>query len=190
MGIKLLKAASEFAREQGSEEHLEMPEISDGIPGVMRHQLNGLNARVDGPAKLIEQHTSLYGDARRLMRLPEIGPITASIVVATIGDTKQLETARDLAAWLGLTPLKKSSVGQKRLGRITRKGDNLRKLLIVGVTSRTLMAKNKPEKADIWSAKLLDEKPVRLAKLAMAKKSARLIWALPTKQEEYRQLIA
>ncbi len=124
------------------------------------------------------------------MRMPGIGPITASAVVATIGDAKQFETGRDLAAWLGLTPLNKSSGGRERLGRITKKGARyIRKLLIVGMTSRALMAKNSPEKADTWTAKLLDEKPFRLATVAMANKSARIIWALLTKQEEYRQPI-
>ena len=111
-------------------------------------------------------------------------------IVATIGDARQFKTGRDLAAWLGLTPLNKSSGGKERLGRITKKGDQyIRKLLIVGMTSRALMAKNKPEKADIWTAKMLAEKPFRLATVAMANKSARIIWALLTKREEYRQPI-
>ncbi|MEX3015995.1 IS110 family transposase [Gymnodinialimonas hymeniacidonis] len=186
-----IEAVSKFAGEHGTGEQLEMPEIADGILGVMCHQLNGLNARVDGLTKLIEQHAWLDADARRLMRLPGIGPITASAVVATIGDAKQFETGRDFAAWLGLTPLNKSSGGKERLGRITKKGDRyIRKLLIVGMTSRALMARNKPEKADIWTAKLLDQKPFRLATVAMANKSARIIWAILTKGEEYRQPIA
>ena len=186
-----IEAVSKFAREHGTEEQLDMPEIADGILRVMCHQLNGLNARVDGLTKLIEQHAWLDADARRLMRMPGIGPVTASAVVATIGDAKQFETGRDLAAWLGLTPLNKSSGGRERLGRITKKGDRyIRKLLIIGMTSRALMAKNSPEKADTWTAKLLDEKPFRLATVAMANKSARIIWALLTKQQEYRQPIA
>jgi transposase len=161
------------------------------ILGVMCHQLNGLNVRIDGLTKLIEQHAWLDADARRLMRMPGTGPITASAVVATIGDAKQLETGRDLAAWLGLTPLNKSSGGKERLGRISKRGDRyIRKLLIVGMTSRALMARNKPVKADIWTAKLLDQKPFRLATVAMANKSARIIWAILTKGEEYRQPIA
>ena len=186
-----IEAVSKFAREHSAEEQLEMPEIAGGILGVMCHQLNGLNARIDGLTKLIEQHAWLDTDARRLKRMPGIGPITASAVVATIGDAQQFKTGRDLAAWLGLTPLNKSSGGKERLGRITKKGDRyIRKLLIVGMTSRALMAKNKPEKADTWTAKLLDEKPFRLATVAMANKSARIIWAILTKGEEYRQPIA
>ncbi|MFY1713333.1 MULTISPECIES: IS110 family transposase [Tritonibacter] len=186
-----IKAVSKFARERGTEDQLKMPEIADGILGVMCHQLNSLNARIDGLTKLIEQHAWLDADARRLMRMPGIGPITASAIVATIGDAKQFRTGRDLAAWLGLTPLNKSSGGKERLGRITKKGDRyIRKLLIVGMTSRALMAKNKPEKADTWTAKILAEKPFRLATVAMANKSARIIWALLTKREEYRQPVA
>lgn len=125
------------------------------------------------------------------MRMLGVGPTTASAIVATIGDARQFETARNLAAWLDLTPLNKSSGGKERLGRITKKGDRyIRKLLIVGMTWRALMVRNKQEKADTWTAKLLDEKPFRLARVAMANKSARIIWALLTKREEYRQPIA
>jgi len=110
------------------------------------------------------------------MRMPGIGQITASAIVATIGDAQQFKTGRDLAAWLGLTPLNKSSGGKERLGRIKKKGDRcIRKLLIIGMTSRALMPKNKPEKADTWTAKLLDQTPFRLATFAMANKSDRII---------------
>ena len=186
-----IEAVSAFAREHGTKDQMEMPEIADGILGLMCHQLNGLNVRIDGLTKLIEQHAWLDVDARRLMRMPGIGPITASAIVATIGDARQFRTGRDLAAWLGLTPLNKSSGGKERLGKITKKGDRyIRKLLIIGMTSRALMAKNKPEKADIWTAKMLAEKPFRLATVAMANKSARIIWALLSRREEYRQQVA
>jgi transposase len=185
-----IEAVSAFARNHGTEDQLEMPEIADGILGVMCHQLLGLNVRIDGLTKLIEQHARLDDNARRLMRMPGIGPITASAIVATIGDAHQFRSGRDLAAWLGLTPLNKSSGGKERLGRITKKGDRyIRKLLIIGMTSRALMAKNKPEKADFWTAKMLAEKPFRLATVAMANKSARIIWAILTKREEYRQQV-
>lgn len=186
-----IEAVSAFARSHGTTDQLEMPEIADGILGVMCHQLLGLSARIDGLTKLIEQYAWLDANARRLMGMPGIGPITASAIVATIGDAHQFRTGRDLAAWLGLTALNKSSGGKERLGRITKKGDRyIRKLLIIGMTSRALMARNKPEKADIWTAKILAEKPFRLATVAMANKSARIIWAMLTKREEYRQPIA
>ena len=97
-------------------------------------------------------------------------------------------TGRDLAAWLGLTPLNKSSGGKERLGKITRQGDRyIRKLLVVGMTSRAVMAKRSPEKVDLWTAKIIADKPFRLATTAMANKAARAIWAMLTKKQEYRQ---
>lgn len=162
--------------------------MASGILGTLCHQLQGLNARIDGYTKLIEQHAWLDADARRLMRVPGIGPITASAVVATIGDARQFRRGRDLAAWLGLTPLNKSSGGKERLGRITKKGDRyLRRLLIVGMTSRALLARRHPERGDFWTAKILAEKPFRLATTAMANKAARVIWAMMAKRQEYRQ---
>lgn len=186
----VIEAESKFAREHGTEDNLEVPGIADGILGAMCHQLNGLNARIDGLTKFIEQHTWLDADACWLMRMRGAGPITASAIVATIDNTSQVKAARDLAAWLGLAPLNKSSGGRDRPGRTAKKGDRyVRKLLTIGMASRALMAKNCPEKADTWTAKLLDEKPFLLATVTMANKSAQIIWALLTKQEEYRQPI-
>ncbi len=180
-----------FSKRHLEGDHPNMPELANGILGTLCYQLLGLNARTDGFTKLIECHARRDADARRLMQVPGIGPITASAIVATIGDAKQFRTGRDLAAWLGLTPLNKSSGGKERLGRITKKGDHyIRKLLIVGMTSRALMAKRHPEKVDIWTAKVLAGKPFRLATVAMANKAARAIWAMLTRQEDYRQPVA
>ena len=186
-----VEAVTAFSKRHLEGDHPDMPELANGILGTLCYQLLRLNARIDGFSKLIERHARRNTDARRLMQVPGIGPITASAIVATIGDAKQFRTGRDLAAWLGLTPLNKSSGGKERLGRITKRGDHyIRKLLIVGMTSRALMAKRHPEKVDIWTTKILAGKPFRLATVAMANKSARAIWAMLTKREEYRQPVA
>jgi transposase len=137
---------------------------------------------------MIDQHALLSTDACRLMGMPIIGPITASAIAATIGDAHQFRTGRDLSTGLGLTPLNKSSGGKERFGKITKKGDPyIRKLLVVGMTSRAVMAKRSPEKVDLWTAKIIADKPFRLATTAMANKAARIIWAMLTKKQEYRQ---
>jgi transposase len=183
-----IEAVIRYADRHLAGEPFDLPEMASGILGTLCHQLQGLNARIEGYTKLIEQHAWLDADARRLMRVPGIGPITASGVVATIGDARQFRRGRDLAAWLGLTPLNKSSGGKERLGRITKKGDRyLRRLLIVGMTSRALLARRHPERVDFWTAKILAEKPFRLATTAMANKAARVIWAMMAKRQEYRQ---
>lgn len=112
-------------------------------------------------------------------------------IVATTGDARQLETGRDHAAWLGPTPLNKSRDGGERPERISKTGErSIRKLLIIARTSRALMAKNTPLKAEIRTATFLAAKPFRLATFAMANKSARIIRAMLTTREKYRQLIA
>jgi transposase len=183
-----VEAVTAFAKRHLDGDHPDMPDIANGMLGMQCYQFIGLNERIAGYSKIIEQHALLSTDARRLMRMPGIGPITASAIIATIGDATQFRTGRDFAAWLGLTPLNKSSGGKERLGKITKKGDRyIRKLLVVGMTSRAVMAKRSPEKVDLWTAKIIADKPFRLATTAMANKAARIIWAMLTKKQEYRQ---
>ena len=125
--------------------------------------------------------------ARRLMTIPGIGPVGATALAASITDPRQFRSGRQFAAWLGLTPLQKSSGGKERLGRITKMGDKyLRKLLIVGMTSLVRRAKYNPKTVDPRLADLLARKPVRVATVAMANKTARTVWAIMARGEAYR----
>ena len=123
--------------------------------------------------------------ARRLMTIPGIGPIGATALAASVTDPHQFRSGRQFAAWLGLTPLQKSSGGKERLGRITKMGDKyLRKLLVVGMTALVRRARQNPE-GDPRLADLLARKPTRVATVAMANKTARIIWAIMTRGETY-----
>jgi transposase len=125
--------------------------------------------------------------ARRLMTIPGIGPVSATALAASVTDPHQFRSGRQFAAWLGLTPLQKSSGGKERLGRISKMGDKyLRKLLIVGMTALVRRAKYNPEKIDSRLAALLARKPIRAATVAMANKTARTIWAIMARGETYR----
>jgi transposase len=125
--------------------------------------------------------------ARRLATIPGIGPVGATALAAAVTDPGQFRSGRQFAAWLGLTPLQNSSGGRDRLGRITKMGDKyLRKLLIIGATSLVRRAKHKPETVDPRLADLLSRKPVRVATVAMANKTARIVWAVMTRGEIYR----
>jgi transposase len=125
--------------------------------------------------------------ARRLVTIPGIGPVGATALAASVADPHQFRSGRQFAAWLGLTPLQKSSGGKERLGRITKMGDKyLRKLLIVGMTSLVRQAKYSPGKINPRLAGLLARKPVRVATVAMANKTARVIWAIMARGEIYR----
>src|ERR1700730_8844518 len=124
--------------------------------------------------------------ARRLATIPGVGPIGATAFAAAVTDPGQFRSGRQFAAWLGLTPLQNSSGGKERLGRITKMGDKyLRKLLVVGATSLVRRAKKNPE-FDPRLADLLARKPTRVATVAMANKTARIIWAIMARGETYR----
>lgn len=126
--------------------------------------------------------------ATRLMTIPGIGPIGATALAASVNDPSQFRSGRQFAAWLGLTPLQKSSGGKERLGRISKMGDRyLRKLLVVGMTAVVRNAKRKPEAVDPNVLALLARKPARVVTVALANKTARIVWAIMARGEVYRE---
>lgn len=185
---KGIEAVIQFAGKFTLEDRTDIPPVARGVVLSLCDEFLALHQREADYMNLIDQHVFINKNCKRLMTIPGIGPITASAIVATIGDGKQFQSGRDLAAWLGLTPLNKSSGGKERLGKITKKGDRyLRKLIVIGMTSRALQAKTHPERADFFTVKMLRNKPFRLATIAMANKTARIVWAVLTKGKEYRQ---
>jgi transposase len=132
------------------------------------------------------QTIPLLGHVNMPCQAVGVGPITASAIVATIGTGKQFSNGRDFAAWLGLTPLNKSSGGKERLGRISKMGDRyIRRLLVLGMMSRMPSITKSPERYDPWFTDILARKPGKEAAVAMANKTARIIWAVLTRNEPY-----
>lgn len=131
-------------------------------------------------------------ESRRLETIPGIGPITASAMVATITDPTLFHSGRDLAAWIGLVPRQNSSGGKERLGHISKKGDSyLRRLLITGAIAMLRFARNgQGARTTQWAASLLSRKPYKVAAAALANKMARIVWAVMTRQEEFRPQLA
>ena len=174
-----------------TDDSLDMPDVAKSMLKTLCEQVIALDERVTFYDKLIEYHARIDERAKRIRTVPGVGPITASAIVATIGDGKQFKNGREFAAWLGLTPLNRSSGGKERLGRISKKGDRyLRRLLVIGMTSQVQRARGYPERVHPWIMQLLERKPVRLATIAMANKAARIIWAILTKETYYRQTAA
>jgi len=123
----------------------------------------------------------------KLEQIPGIGPVTASALVATIGDAKAFENARQLAAWMGLVPRQHSTGGKARLLGISKRGDTyLRTLLIHGARSAILAAQRKALKEDSWLGQLLLRRNPNVAAVALANKNARVVWALLAKDRTYR----
>ena len=124
--------------------------------------------------------------ARRIATIPGVGPITASLIVATVADIGAFKTARHFAAWLGLVPRQYSTGGKTRLGRITKTGNSeIRKSLVLGATVMVRYAGQWNSSAGAWFRDVLERRPVRLATVALANKMARIAWALMTRKEVY-----
>jgi transposase len=125
--------------------------------------------------------------SRRLARVPGIGPITASALVASVTDPGAFRSGRDLAAWIGLVPRQNSTGGKERLGRITKQGDRyLRRLLVVGATAVLGHARSRAATGSGWIAGLIARKPARLVTVAIANKMARVAWVLMARGQAYR----
>lgn len=102
-------------------------------------------------------------------------------------DAAQFKSARHFAAWLGLVPRQCSTAGRQRLGGISRAGDErLRQLLVLGATAVIQHAKPGRPATSPWLLNLLNRKPKKLAAVALANKTARVVWAMMTGAEAYR----
>jgi transposase len=124
---------------------------------------------------------------QRLLKVPGVGPITATALAATIPDANAFRSAREFAAWLGLVPRQSSSGGRERLGGITKMGHAyLRRLLVLGAQAVLRQAARGPDHATPWLSRLLREKPRKVAAVALANKTARIVWALLARGEAYR----
>lgn len=127
---------------------------------------------------------------RRLMKIPGIGPLLASAIVACVPDPTTFSNGRSLSAWIGLTPRQNSSGGKERLGSITKAGNTyLRELLVVGAMAVVRRAMQGSAKRP-WMTQLLARKKPKVAAVALANKNARIIWAMMATGEPYRELAA
>jgi transposase len=117
--------------------------------------------------------------SRRLETIPGIGPITASALAASITDPEVFKNGRELAAWIGLVPRQNSTGGKQRLGKISKQGDQyLRWLLVAGAMSVVRHAKRRGTANLPWLADIIARKPTKVAAVALANKTARIVWAL------------
>jgi transposase len=174
-----------------------LPEIlEDGeneLPGAFRQLLQRLG---DHLKQLDRQVTELEVQIRnwhrgsdaskKLEQIPGIGPITASALVASIGDAKSFQSGRQLAAWLGLVPRQHSTGGKQVLLGISKRGDSyLRMLLIHGARAVIRVAERRAGYAGSWLARLLARRNQNVAAVALANKNARTVWALLAQERDY-----
>ncbi len=164
------------------------------LPALARQVLLGLVDQIDVVKKQISSldrqmvvwHRD-HAESQRLATIPGIGVVTASAIVATLGDGKQFRSGRDFAASIGLVPRQNSSGGNDRLGRISKQGNPyLRQMLILCAISQLSGRCREKPAGGVWFEQLLKRKPARVAAAALANKMARVAWAVHTKGENYR----
>ena len=125
--------------------------------------------------------------SQRLATIPGVGLISATAFAASVPDPSLFRSGREFAAFLGLVPRQNSSGGKDRLGRISKMGDRyLRKLLVIGATSVIRRAKTGSLAAAPWICSLLERRPARVVTVAMANKTARIVWAVLARGDVYR----
>ena len=172
---------------------LALVDADEAFPKQARQVFIGLLDQCRALAESIETfeaeivaHARHDETARRLATIPGIGPITASLIAATVADIGVFKSARHFAAWLGLVPRQHSTGGRTRLGRITKAGNReIRTLLVLGATAMVYRAPHWNSAAGIWTRAVLERRPVRLVTVALANKMARIAWALMTRKEVY-----
>jgi transposase len=164
------------------------------LPDLVRDECRDLLAQIAETTARIDERTgrikALAAEtdiARRLQTMPGVGPVTALAVEAFAPEMAQFRRGRDFAAWLGLVPRQRSSGGKERLGRVSKAGQaDIRRLLIVGAMARLTAHARHSIPEGSWLARMLGKKPRMLVAFALANKMARMMWAMLTKEEDYR----
>jgi len=155
----------------------DLPRLAQEALRGIADEIEALTARIDASEAAILAWHKGNKASRRLATVPGIGPITASALVATVGEVSNFASARHFAAWLGLVPKQNSTGGKPRQGGISKAGDrHLRRLLVLGATA--VVRHNKAAAGESWLAGVIARRPRMVAAVAQANKAARIVRAL------------
>jgi transposase len=165
----------------------ELPFLARETLGDLHDRLRALDERILAYDRKIDALAKQSEPARRLMAIEGIGPITATALVASVGEARAFKSGREFAAWLGLTPRQNSSGGRTKLGAISKRGDVvLRTLLIHGTRSVLRLTAKRTDAKSRWAEALKERACANVAAVALAAKNARIIWAMLSRGTEYR----
>jgi transposase len=181
----------------------DVPEAALPALDLLAGQLRDLEERIEEATARITVAQRDDPVARRLATVPGLGPIASSAFAATTPDVGAFRSARDYAAWLGLTPRAHSSGGKERSGRISKAGNRyLRRLLYLGAMARSeplVAMRSRPmanarrgrwavptDHAPDWLDRMLARKPVKVVAVALAARMARTVWALIARGGSYQ----
>jgi len=185
----VLPQKAEVVRRQAARALEALPGWANRSIGDLLSHLHALDTRIDEYDAHVKEIAQADARSRRLMQMPGMGPVTASALVATIGNGGDFKCGRQLAAWLGLVPGQYSSGGKTRLGYITKAGDPyLRTLLILGARSVLAAAPKRTDRLSRWALSVKERRGHGKAQVAVAAKNARMAWAVLAKGEAFAPL--
>ncbi|MEH6952827.1 IS110 family transposase (plasmid) [Nitrobacter sp. NHB1] len=158
----------------------------DGLSGLVRSlmrelqvEMAELDQRITSYDRRIREIFRNSEQCQRLGKIEGIGPVTATALIAAVGDRTCFRNGRQFAAWLGLVPRQRSSGGRARLFGISKRGDRyLRTLMIHGARAALGRAGGKQDPRSLWLGKLRQRRHPNVAAVALANKNARIVWAM------------
>src|SRR4029453_13126623 len=160
-------------------EHAKLTPLSQELFGKLCAEFKKVEAEVAYDDEKLQTLATTHPESQRLLTIPGIGPITATALIAAVGDVGGFTNGRQFAAWLGLGPTQHSTGGQPRLLGVSKRGDSsLRKLLIHGARATLRWARTQTESRSQWLRELLERRGWHRTAVAVANKNARIVWAL------------
>ena len=167
-------------------EHTKLTPLGQELFHKLFDELGKLDAELAYYQDKLEALAYTHPVCQRLLTIPGIGPLTATALMAAVGDAGVFQNGRQFAAWLGLVPKQYSTGGQTRLLGISKRGDSyIRKLLIHGARATLRWARTKADRRSQWIRGLLERRGWNRTAVAVANKNARIVWALLSRGEVY-----
>jgi transposase len=181
-GIVLPKGVSKFREvvvEKLKAEQDKLTSLSQEMFGRLVKEFVTLGEQIAVYQEQLDTLAAMHPESQRLMTIPGIGPLTATALIAAVGDVGIFKNGRQFAAWLGLVPKQHSTGGQSHLLGISKRGDSyLRKLLIHGARATLRWVKLQTDRRSQWIRELLKRRGWDRTAVAVANKNARIVWAL------------
>lgn len=167
-------------------EHPDLPELARTVLKALNTRIGALDTEILAQDRRIEAYARDNVLAQRISAICGIGPISASAIVASVGDAKLFNNGRQFAAWLGLVPRQYSTGGKPRLGKITKRGDvYLRTLLVHGARAALTVLAKRTDRLATWAQALIARRGYKKAIVALAAKNARIAWAVLARAKPY-----
>jgi transposase len=159
-------------------------ELPMGVRDVLNElvmEIRQLTSRIENVERQLASLADETPAVERLCSIPGVGLLTATALIAFVGNVERFPSSRHFSCYLGLTPREHSSGLRRQLGQISKRGDvYIRMLLTHGARSVLWAAKSKskPDKFSTWALDVHRRRGHNKASIAVANKMARIVWAV------------